>query len=168
MSDDLASYFLDSTMDIVQLELLEFSHPNFSQTYRIVRNAREGVTVDLSPEELGVQFDFYPTQVSTINSSDDLDSSLSIQFGDLGEVLPDEMDNLARRMGFLTKPTIRYWVYRSDDLTQPIFGPVLLEAGSMDFGADGAQFNAEAPQLNINKTGEIYKLERFPMLRGYL
>jgi hypothetical protein len=29
-------------------------------------------------------------------------------------------------------------------------------------------FEAKAPSLNVNKTGELYTFDRFPMLKGFL
>jgi hypothetical protein len=168
MVDRLAEYFFDSRADIIQLDLLEITHPNFSQPYRVVRNKAAGVVVDLALDELAVPFQYYPLQVSTIDSTDDLSSTLQVQLGDLGEVIPGELDLLTEWNGFLIKPTVRYWTYRSDDLTQPLLGPVRLEVPGIEMQDQGSAFEARAPELNMNRTGERYKLERWPMLRGFL
>lgn len=162
-----AEFFLKSSSSVVQLELLEVSHPNFTKVYRIVRNAVQGVTVTL---ETGVQqaFTYYPLQVENDGSRDDLDQSFTITLGDLGEVLPMELDEVAANEGFGIKPTVIYRTYRSDDLTSPLLGPISLEVESFAFNQNGATFSAKAPSLNVNKTGELYKLDRFPMLRGFL
>ena len=101
-----ADFFLGSRSSIVQLELIEITHPAFTQAYRIVRNHADGVTVDLSPSELAVDFDYYPVRVTQTGARDDLDASIKIDFGDLGEILPLELDAVAEAGGFLTKPTI--------------------------------------------------------------
>lgn len=160
-------FFLNSKSSVVQLELLEISHPNFTKIYRVVRNAVEGVTVSLETGE-SAQFDYYPLKISTIGARDNLDQALTINLGDLGDVLPKELDEVSSANGFGIKPTVVYRTYRSDDLTRPLFGPVLLEVESFAFNREGSTFEAKAPSLNINKTGERYKLDRFPMLRGYL
>jgi len=97
-----------------------------------------------------------------------LDQSFTFTLGDLGELLPKELDAVASANGFSEKPRVVYRTYRSDDLTKPLFGPILLEVESFAFNREGASFTAKAPSLNINKTGEVYRLERFPMLRGFL
>lgn len=165
---DYSEYFLNSRMDIVQYDLLEISHPYFTQTYRIVRNNADGITVNLTPGDEGFLFQFYPVGVSTVNSSDDLDTGIKIDFGDLGQVIPNEIDALIEVDGFRTKPAVRYWTYRSDDLTQPIFGPVELEVTTMDMNGQGSSFEAHAPLINLKRTGELYTLARFPMLRGFV
>ncbi len=161
-----SEYFLNSRMDIVQYDLVEISHPYFTQTYRLVRNNADGLTVDLSDTEQGVFFSFYPLAISTINARDDMDTGIKIDFGDLGDVIPNEIDALTEVYGFRIKPAVRYWTFRSDDLTQPLFGPIDLEVTSMDFASEGVSFEAHAPLVNMKKTGERYVLSRFPMLRG--
>lgn len=162
-----SEFFLNSKSSVVQLELLEISHPNFSQVFQLVRNAVNGVTVTL---ETGVSrtFTYYPLRIESNGSRDDLDQSFTFTLGDLGELLPKELDRVATANGFSTKPQVVYRTYRSDDLTTPLFGPILLEVESFAFNREGCSFTAKAPSLNINKTGELYTLERFPMLRGFL
>lgn len=162
-----AEFFLNSRSSVVQLELMEISHPNFTKVYRVVRNAVKGITVTLETSA-SATFDYYPMRIENNGSKDDLDQSLTITLGDLGEVLPKELDSVASADGFSVKPVVTYRTYRSDDLTSPLFGPVILEVESFAFNREGSTFTAKAPSLNINKTGELYKLERFPMLRGFL
>lgn len=162
-----ASYFLNSKSSVVQLELLEISHPNFTQTYRVVRNAINGVTVTL--EDASVRtFNYYPLRIESLGTRDNLDFGIKIDFGDLGEVLPLELDAITTSSGFNVKPMVRYWTYRSDDLTKPLFGPLILEVKNFNFNETGATFEAKAPSLNLNRTGETYRIDRFPMLRGFL
>lgn len=162
-----SEFFLNSSSSIVQLELIEIQHPNFTKIYRVVRNAVRGITVTL---ETGTEakFDYYPLRIENNGSKDDLDQSFTITLGDLGEVLPKELDSVASAQGFDVKPVVIYRTYRSDDLSRPLFGPVMLEVESFAFNREGSTFTAKAPSLNVNKTGELYKLERFPMLRGFL
>lgn len=160
-------FFLNSDSNVVQLELLEISHSDFTQVYRIVRNACQGVTVTLETAEVAT-FTYYPLKIENSGNKDDLDQSFTISLGDLGEVLPTEFDRVAIGGGFIEKPALLYRTYRSDDLTTPLFGPIVLEIESFAFNREGVTFVAKAPSLNINKTGETYSLERFPMLRGFL
>lgn len=162
-----SEFFLNSTGDIVQLELIEVSHPNFTQTYRIVRNAVAGVTVTL--EDSSVQtFDYYPLQIKQSPVTDDLDQKVSITLGDLGQVLPQELDAVNSAGGFTIKPTLKYRTYRSDDLSVPLYGPLVFELENLSFNDEGVSFDAVAPRLNQLSTGEIYTFERFPMLKGFI
>ncbi len=162
-----SEYFLKSASNIVQLETLQIYHPNFSKTYWIVRNALDGITATL---ENGASqfFEQYPVQIKNNGNQADLDSSYSIVLGDLGDILPKELDLVSQNNGFSILPKITYRVYRSDSLTQILYGPIALEVDSFAFNNNGATFKAKAPSLNVLKTGELYTPERFPMLRGFL
>lgn len=164
---DYTDFFLGASSEIVQLETFEISHPNFSQTYYLVRNAINGL---VATDENSVQrtFVYYPLQITPSGARDNLDASLRISLGDLGSVLPTELDAVAAANGFATKPTLKYRVYRSDILTAPMFGPINLEITDISFSRVGVTFEAKAPSLNNNKTGQLYTIERFPMLRGFL
>lgn len=167
MTTTYAEFFLKSNSNVIQLELLEISHPNFTKTYRVVRNAIKGVAVTLETGAIEA-FEFYPLKIENAGVRDDLDQSITITLGDLGEVLPKELDEITSANGFDVKPIVTYRTYRSDDLTQPMYGPVLLEVTTFTFNREGSNFEAQAPSLNVNKTGELYKMARFPMLRGFL
>ena len=160
-------FFLRSTSHIVQYETIELYHPDFSQTYRIVRNCVDGLT---AITELGdeVEFMYRPIMISNRGIREDLDQALEISFGDVGTVLPTELDRVREADNFETKPTLLYRTYRSDELDYPLFGPLRLEVQNLAFNEEGVTISATAPMLNVTKTGEIYQFERFPMLRGFL
>lgn len=161
-------YFLNSHSDTIAFELIEISHPSFTQVYRRCRNHREGLTVTLEGGGAPVFFDWYPMQIVELADSADLDNGIRVSFGDLGEVLPKELDAVHLADTMSIKPTIIYRVYRSDDLTAPMIGPIRLEATSFSFTREGASFEAAAPYVNRTRTGESYNLTRFPMLRNFL
>ena len=164
---DYSEFFLNSSSSVVQLELLEISHSAFTRSYFVVRNATNGITVTL--EDTTVQaFEYFPLKITPISNKNDLDQALRIDFGDLGEILPMELDAVSDGDGFVEKPVIKYRTYRSDDLTAPLVGPLILEVTTFNFNREGSTFEAKAPSLNINRTGELYKVARFPMMRGFL
>lgn len=316
-----SSFFLNSSANIVQLELLEIQHPDFSKVYRIVRNAIAGVTVTLE-DTTSQTFDYYPVRITPTGASSDLDQSLEIMFGDLGTILPLELDRIIRatkvtvnqgacigvfvdgtgqivappflvgnggyffvpynavslqvgmndgggysdnsgawtiflnagggsamtptnrpwtvsgglnaaypfnstgsttpvaravtagsilkititgtqglgsgatqydglgtpstgvagitapapgqwiaseaKPGSYTKPIILYRTYRSDDLTSPLAGPLAFQVNNISFNKEGAIFACSAPRLNVTQTGELYTLDRFTMLNGFI
>lgn len=163
-------FFLARKSNIARLELLEFSHPSFSETYRIVRNALTGVVVDLpAPDnEPGAAFRFFPVRIQRDGQNGTMDSKLNITFGDLSDVIPKEIERIITDDSFDVAPKVRYWVYRSDDLTAPIYGPVNFEITALPYTKEGFSATASAPLIATTGTGEIYALERFPMLRGFL
>jgi hypothetical protein len=162
-----AAFFLNSKSSVVKLETLEISHSSFTQSYFVVRNKTDGLVATLETE-VEQEFEYYPLKITSLGNRDDLDQSISIQFGDLGEILSTELDAVSLDMNFSEKPIIKYRAYRSDDLSEPIIGPIVLEASSFSFVKEGSSFDAKAPGLNDNRTGELYKLSRFPMLRGLI
>lgn len=159
---DLTDYFLNRTADVGRYECLSISHPSFSKTYNIVRNARLGITAE------GVDYEYYPLEITSIGDRPNLDSGFKITLGDLGEIVPVELDAVANDDAFNVKPTVIWRTYRSDDLTQPLQGPLELEIKDFAFNRSGCSFEAKAPSLNNNRTGEIYTVTRFPMLRGLM
>lgn len=163
-----ADYFLNSRSSVVQLECLELTHPAFSKVYRIVRNAAAGVTVTLETGGTAV-FTYYPAKITPSKTQEDLDFGLNIAVGDLGVEFPVELDRVLTYPGGVgIKPQLIYRTYRSDDLSKPLYGPLSLEVSALGFNQDGVTFEARAPALNANRTGEIYSLTRFPMLRGFI
>jgi hypothetical protein len=159
-------FYLNSDSNIVQLETIELSHSDFTQTYRVVRNATNGITAT-TETGASVAFAYYPLAIDPAETRDNLDQSFTISLGDLGEILPTELDAVATADGFGEKPVLIYRTYRSDVLTAPLF-VITLEVESFTFNEQGSVFEAKAPSLNINKTGETYTFARFPMLRGFL
>lgn len=164
---DYANFFLGSSSKVVQLETLELSHPDLTQTYWIVRNARLGITARLETT-VSQAFDYYPVIIRSLGQRDDLDQGYNITIADVGKTLPLELDAIEAADGFTTKPVLKYRTYRSDRLTEPLFGPVVMEVKKVTLNRQGSTLQARAPQLNSSKTGELYRLDRFPMLRGTL
>jgi hypothetical protein len=164
---DYNAFFLNTAGSVVQLETIEISHPSFSQTYRIVRNAIFGMSATLEDTTLQ-NFTYYPLRLTPSKASDDLDQAIKVDLGDLGQVVPQELDNVNAASTFLTKPVFKYRTYRSDDLSAPLFGPLVLAITNLSFTKQGCSFNAEAPKVNINSTGESYTINRFPMMKGFL
>jgi hypothetical protein len=163
----LATFFLSSNRSVAQLELLEISHPAFSQIYYIVRNKFDGVTV-MHEDGTAHVYTYYPLRITRSGATDDLDSSLNIDLGDLGDVVSAELDRVRGAGTFTTRPTIKYRIYRSDDLSTPMVGPLIYEAINFAMKKEGTSFTAQAPSLNYVKSGERYLPDRFTPLRGYL
>lgn len=164
---DYASFFLNRPSSVYPIDCLEISHPSFSQTYRVQMANANGVTVT---HEDGQQYfyEYFPLKVDKGSTTDDLDQSLNISMGELGEIFPKELDALFAGPNSTVKPMLSYRYYRSDDLTAPLEKAVL-ELQNFTFDDTGnTTFQAMAPLLNNSKTGELYTLDRFPMLRAFL
>lgn len=165
---DYVGFYLNSSGSVVRIECFELSHPSFTKTYRVVRNVTAGITVT-HEDSTSHAYDYYPLKIERSNTTDDLDEGLSIGMGLLGDELPQEFDRVNDGAYSDVVPVLKYRVYRSDDLTAPMFGPSILEVRGCSCDDSGqASFEATAPRLNTTTTGEIYTFARFPMLRGFL
>lgn len=164
---DYINFFLNSSSSVIQYECVEISHPNFSKVYRIVRNNSEGLEVTLETAEV-VTFDYYPLKLTPAETSDNLDFSINVEFGDVGEVIPTEIERVVLYDGFATKPIFKYRSYRSDNLLLPMFGPLVLEIQEMTTNREGTVFEARAPKANLNATGLKYSIDKFPSLRFFV
>lgn len=164
---EYSEFFFRSASRVVQLECLEISHPDFSKIYRVVRNAAKGVVVRYEDGIL-YQHEYYPLKSSKQGSRGDLDQGIQIILGDLGEVLPVELERVRVAGGFSVKPVVKYRTFRSDNLNSALLGPVVLEVSTFSSDRDGTTFEAKAPTLSSGRTGEVYSLDRFQGLRGLL
>jgi uncharacterized protein DUF1833 len=169
-NEAFAEFFLNTPSNIVQLETIELSHPSFSQTFWIVRNAINGLVATDETDTVRT-FVYYPLKIVPSSTSNDLDQTIQVQFGDLGEILPQQLDLLlpsGEETPMLTKPTLIYRTWRSDDLSAPLNGPYTFNVDNVAFQKEGATLSCSAQQLNVAATGELYSISRFPMLIGYL
>jgi hypothetical protein len=163
----LSEYFLNSLASIVQLDCFVISHSAFTSTKFLVRNAAQGIHVtheDTSEHD----YEYCPMLVERAKSLDNLDQIYRVSLGDLGEIIPAEIDAIKTADSFNEKPVVVYRAYRSDQLTSPLYGPYVLELKNFDFSREGCTFDAMAPSLNVARTGERYSQPRFPMLKGLL
>lgn len=164
---DYAAYFLGSPSSVAQIETLEINHPAFSRVFRVQHTVTAGVAAGLETGG-GVWWDYYPLQIRRLAARANLDTGLSVTLGDLGDVIPAEMERVRLSSFARVAPTVRFRTYRSDDLSRPLYGPLTLEAGPISTKREGATFEARAPRLALGRTGECYTFDRFPALRGTL
>jgi hypothetical protein len=173
---NFSEFFLNSGSNIVQLETIEIYHPSFSQTFWVVRNAINGLSAYLETGALQA-FTYTPCKIVPTGAYNDLDQTLEVQFGDLGKILPQQLDlvllNTILFQGVnvpasYTKPTLTYRTWRSDVLTSPLVGPYIFDVDSITFQKEGATLHCSSQRLNLAATGELFAIDRFPMLAGFL
>lgn len=160
-------FYLQGNPDVVLFQCVELSHPSFRKTYRYVKNNVDGLTVK---HEDGTKRDYLysPLTVKKSKTSDDLDQSLDIGVGDLGEDFPIDLDRLRNGQYPNVKPTLNYREYRSDKLDTPMYSILNMELTDYHPQKQGAVFTCKAHQLNISQTGETYTIKEFPMLQGFI
>lgn len=168
IADQWVDFFFGAPCGTAELITLEISQPDFSKVWRIQKSYREGLWARIETGEK-VLFQYVPMVLKQMEDLGNLDFGVNITLGDLGEILPEEIQR-ARAAGTLrtSPPQVVYRAYRSDDMERPMFGPVVLQARTITRSPDGAQFDSTAPQANVSKTGRNYRSDEFPMLRGFL
>lgn len=163
-------FFFNSKRSVSRIEAIALSHPSFSRTYYLVRNPNPWMREQVLRHEDGtpVTYQFCPLRLRPLASRADLDFGVSVDLGDLGEIVPAEVDNVLASVNSRVRPTVVYRAWRSDRLDVPMNGPITLQVAQITRAPEGSTFDAVAPFLNLTKTGEIYSIERFPMLAAML
>lgn len=160
----LAEFFFNSKSNVVLLELVEISHPSFSQTYRIVRNRTDGVTV-IAEDNQEYLFSYLPIELEKSSARTDLDYAIKVSIGDVGKIISQEIDRVRTAGTFEIYPSVIYREYRSDDLSEPLLVVKNLQIEDFAFNGTSSTFEAKTENYNLNGTGEVQSFDRFPMQR---
>ncbi|MGF2881808.1 DUF1833 family protein [Acinetobacter johnsonii] len=156
--DDYTSFFLNNHGGAVVLECLEITHPSFNEPARFVKNDTDGAIVE------GQSYEYQPMSIKRNNVSNDLEQQLSITLADMEDHFFKQVINT---MDSNTRPSVVFKLFSDQDLVTPLMTMQKLEIASLSKDSAGlATFDAQAPELNSVKTGRIYTLEDFPLLRG--
>lgn len=165
MSDDqrYIEFFLNASGALYEIECLELSHPQFKAPFRYtVANA---LGLDVQHEDNSKQhYSYQPFGITLQTVRNDLDQKLDATIVDYEDTLIEAIEEIEKGA---VEVVLRK--YRSDDLTSPVHTIKTLEARKISKDSMGrVTFAAEAASLNSVGTGELYTLERFPLLRGTL
>ena len=156
--DDYTSFFLNNHGGAVILECLEITHSTFTEPTRFVKNDTNGVIAE------GLHYEYQPMSIKRNNVSNDLEQQLSITLADMEDHFFKQVINT---MDSNTRPSVVFKLFSDQDLVTPLMTMQKLEIASLSKDSAGlATFDAQAPELNSVKTGRIYTLEDFPLLRG--
>lgn len=164
---DYYDFFLNSSQEVLPLECLEISHPSFDTFYYCGQISRVTGFVhgDLTQHK-------YTPKVLLIdrgNVAADLDQSIGVTIGDVDSDFIQKFADIKESAFPDVRPKVTKRLYRDDMLTSPIIEQPPLEIKNITKDASGnATFQALAPELNSAKTGEVYTLERFPLLKGII
>lgn len=157
-------WFVTAPRGVAELETLEISHPDFSQTYYLVRNKANGLTAN-DENNISRTFQYCPMLVKLPDNNADLDQSIQITLADLNQTIGAEMDNISTDN--TDDPDLIYRSFRSDTYSM-IEGPINLKITGINFVKQGANIAAQAKSYNVSPTGAVYDYTRFPMLRGFI
>ncbi len=113
--EDLAEFFFAAHPAVVQLQTIEITHPNFTTPFRFVRNDPNGIRAFVEGDLGPFVFQYLPMEIKTLGTSSSLDQAMEITLGDLGTIIPTQLQIISDENGFQTKPVIVYREYRSDE-----------------------------------------------------
>lgn len=148
---------------------IEIYHPDFSNLLRFVKDFEDQTlileaTAPRNPSS-AVLFTAIAMEVGEPSENRDGDPILTINLGAVANEVNDELD-LMTDTGRLTPISVIYRKFYEGDLT----GPVLvlnLTASNIKFdGFTAVAFVAEDTDFINKRSGELYTIERFPMLSG--
>lgn len=170
--DDIKDFHLDSATSVVLLETLEISHSLWPDPIRIVTNHPDGISVTLENGQPAT-FEFIPLMIKRGNTSDDLDQTLNITVGDLGEVVPPLIQKI-REASSDEKPQVIYRSFAFDAASMVLTKPTPIEiirglyVAKMNQDYQATTFEAATSGKNSVKTGRTYNFEEYPDLRGLI
>ncbi|WP_159153098.1 DUF1833 family protein [Acinetobacter johnsonii] len=155
---DYTSFFLNNHGGAVILECLEITHSTFAEPTRFVKNDTNGVIAE------GLHYEYQPMSIKRNNVSNDLEQTLSITLADMDDSF---FKKILLAMESNERPSVVFKLFSDQDLSTPLMTMQKLEIASLSKDGSGlATFEAQAPELNSVKTGRVYTLEDFPLLRG--
>lgn len=163
-NDDEVYYWLRGRHDDVRLECIEITHPSFTKIYRFVRNHADGVRVKHGS---WYDYEYLPITIKTSKSADNLNQGMSLGIGDVGDIIPMEIDRLRNGSHKTSRPIINYRVYLTSDLSTPVDSILGLEVTDNNPQNAGAVLTCRARDLNKSSTGLIYNLYDDPTLIGF-
>ena len=170
--DDIKDYHLDSDYSITQLDTLEINHSTWAEPIRIVINHDDGITATLETAEV-VFFEFAPVLIKKGNTSDDLDQSLSITLGDLGETLPPLIKQI-RQANSDERPSVIYRAYAFNAATRELAKSTPLDVikglyiRNMNRDFQGSTFEAKTTEKNTASTGRTFNMQDYPDQKALL
>lgn len=161
---DYMSFFLNAKGGLIRIDCIEISHPSFSKVFRFVRNIPGGISVK-HEDSVDYQYTHEYFELNRSNVTADLDQTVKITFADYKDELKLEVESAD-----YTQPALfKYRAYRDDDLTMPMIVLETLHVISVNNDSFGmVTFDAKAEGLNDVKTGLVYSIEDYPMLRALL
>lgn len=155
-------YFLNSGSDMIRYECVSLSHPNFTQDYHLVRNAFDGLSVEIEGQT--VDFEYCPMRVDHEARKEDMDYGVKIILGDVGELIEPEMRRIIAANALDIKPNAVFYEIADGSVIRQ----ASLEVSAVQVVPEGASLELKPPSANNRSVGKVYTLEQFKGLRAFL
>lgn len=141
-------------------ETIIISHPAIETRYLVIDSLP--LTAGLFT---GGTAEFLPASIVSTDAanSNDLDQNATFTIADVDNELDAVLDQIP--LDTDESPVIGYGIYHSDNLDAPV---EFYEYEAKSIAQKKGVFTVKAgvPNLNSDQTGELFDLDRFPMLRG--
>lgn len=160
------SHWLAGNHDEFGIECIEIIHPSFTKHYHFVRNHEDGVRVKHN-DGVYKDYEFLPLAIKPSRSANDLQQGFTIGIGDVGEIMPNEIDRLRRGSHRTVRPKLNYRVYLNSDLDSPMRSVLGLEITDNQPKKQGAVFICKARELNKTDTSVLFTSSLFPSLAEF-
>ena len=157
------SFFLTNTRNLYWIDTIEMDHPDFVEPFYFQNEYIDEDIVATNEDLQQATYSYQLFDVKRNNVVADLDQGVGVTFADYKDVLKTAVNAASSSSPI----TLRYRVFRSDDLTSPMDFIQVLKVVSVNCDAEGfVTFQAGAEQLNNVKTGDTYTLNKYPLLKG--
>ena len=114
-----------------------------------------------------ISYEYQPMSIQRSTVTNDLDQKLNLTIADVDDELIKSVVSARLGANWKVRPSVKWRLYRDDDLTAPMVSLQTLEVATLSKdGSGNCTFDAQAPELNSVKTGEIYSLE-IPTVAGH-
>lgn len=161
----LKTFLASAPRDVRLIPTVEFSHSAMTKTYYLWR---EPYTGEITTES-GVRT-VEPVNLAIKLAGDEghLDQNFDIRLStvDIEDEFREQLDLIP--IDTLEKIRCVYREYLSDDLTDMVTGPIVLQVESIVCVVGAASISAVYPRYNSTRTGENYVPRDVPMLRSFL
>jgi hypothetical protein len=147
------------------IQVISISHSAMSQEYNLWTEPYAGevtteddIVIEPQPTNIAIKLAGTPAH---------LDQAFDISISTVASpsVFRAEMDRIP--LDTTERIVVVYREYLSDNLEEPQ-AVATLQVESIGYTRGAAVITAASPRLNVTRTGELYTLKRFPMLRGFI
>ena len=157
------SFFLTDTSAVRKVDTIELNHPDWSKPFFFQSEWIDEDMIATNEDGAKVTYQYQLFQVDRNNVVADLDQGVSITFADY----IDELKTAINSADHMKAVTLKYRMFRDDDLSSPLDFIQTLQVLKVNNDANGTvTFEASAEQLNSVKTGDVYTINKFPALKG--
>ena len=159
------NFFLTDTSAVRKVDTIELNHPDWTVPFYFQNEWIDEDMIATNEDSVAVTYQYQLFEVDRGNVMADLDQGVSITFADY----IDELKNAINSADHMKAITLKHRMFRDDDLSSPLDFIQTLQVLKVNNDSNGVvTFEASAEQLNSVKTGDVYTLNKYPLLKGVI